>query len=139
MASLARIPILGDLLRSLGTERPDLTIDVGGARAGDSLPAIRVTLVNPGETDLFLESVGMVFVDGSAFGDWVGVELPRHGGSHVSWFRLIDLEARIGHRDPASGLEEVFGATSSGTRKLRVDRRRLHAELASLQPAVTGP
>ena len=130
--TLDRIPVVRDLVRFFRSDRLGLLVEVHAARGIGRRPGVNVTVTNPSPVDLYLESVGMIFADGSAFGDWVGVELPVGSEPHVSWYGLAELEARIGRRDPIGGLQHVFAATSVGTSRLSVDRRRLRAEATAM-------
>lgn len=139
MSQVERVPVVGGVFRFLRRDRLGLLVEVHAAFGDGSRPGLVVSVANPSPVDLFLESVGMTFVDGSAFGDWVGVDLPAGSAPHRAWYGLAELEARVGRPDPGAGLREVFAATAVGTSTLRVDRGRLRAELDALAPAPPGP
>ena len=139
--TLDRIPVVRDLVKFFRSDRLGLLVEVHAARGNGPRPGLSVSVTNPTPVDLYLESIGMVFADGSAFGDWVGTELRVGSEPHVSWYGLAELEARIGRPDPIGGLQHVFAATSVGTSRLSVDRRRLRAEATALDeeaPALDG-
>ncbi len=138
MTQVERIPVVGDVVRFIRRDRLGLAVEVHATRGTGSRPGLVLSVMNPSPVDLYLESVGMTFADGSAFGDWVGVDLPVGSAPHLAWYGLAELEARIGRADPTAGLRDVFAATTVGTSTLRVDRGRLRAELDALRDSLQG-
>ena len=135
LAVLDRLPMVRDGVRLLRGGHPMAMLDVRAARGSNGRPGLVVTVTNPGPSDLYLTSVGLIVAGRDPYANPVGRRLAVGAAPHTEWLDLSDLAIRSGLQDPVSPITHVFAQTSVGTARLRVDALQLSEELEYLYRA----